>query len=227
MSGALVDEFDGHKWPITDLIWHPIQRDLFASCAADGVTTWGLGSHEPLHRLAAKGYPQQLSFNRTGSILAYACSDCSVHVWNLGSGIVLKLQGESGELHGLQWSWGGQWLAFCGDYEAYLWKFNADAPQSTRPAQLTGSSGRITVLRFHDYEHLMACGDEDGFVYVWRTDRQERTTPVAAYRAASAVTDLAWNPMTKQLAIAESSGKISLWSSEFKPSYDARKTLPV
>ena len=215
-SGALVDEFVGHKWPITDVDWHPTQRELLASCAADGVRAWRLGDSEPMHRLNSKEYPERLRFNRAGSILAYGCSDSSIHVWTMESGIVLKLAGRTGGLQALEWSWGGQWLAFCGDYEAYLWRFNQHAPQSSLPGKLVGSFGRLRSMRFHDYEHLLACGDEEGSVYIWRTDKADRIVPIAMCPSNLPVQQLAWSPLSRQLLIAHTSGRLVLWTSDFK-----------
>jgi len=216
-SGGLVEELNSHQFPITDMSWHPTQRDLFSSCAGDGVRAWRLGEPDPVHRINAREYPERLCFNRRGSILAYGCSDSSVQVWTLGSGIAFKIAGRTGSnLKGLDWSWGGQWLAFCGDFEAFIWQFNDNAPHGSQPSPLHGCFGRLTKLTFHPYEHLLACGDEDGTVHVWRTDSKERAMPVAISHASAAVADLAWNPFSKKLAVGYKNGSIRIWDGSFR-----------
>lgn len=84
-SGALVDELRGHSWPITDICWHPLKRDLIASCAADGVFIWRVGEAEPIHRLNSKEYPDRIAFDRFGSVLAYGCGQTSLDVWTFCS----------------------------------------------------------------------------------------------------------------------------------------------
>lgn len=214
-SGALVDELSGHRFPVTDVRWHPVQKDILVSCAGDGICAWKLGYGEPVHHLQPLSYPEHLCFSPTGSILAFGCGDGSVHVWTMGSGIVLKLAGHSNCLNALEWSCSGDWLAFCGDFEVFRWRFNQNAARSTMPEKLVASFGRLRRLQFHDCYHLLACGDEDGSVYVWRTDGLDRNLPIAMNHSNSSVVDIAWSPAARLLAVAYKSGEIKFWRSDF------------
>lgn len=214
-SGALVERLSEHSLPVVDLCWHPVERNIFASCASDGIFVWELGSSKSLYHLNGQGDPTYLRFNRLGSILAYACRDSSVRVWVVGSGIVLQLNG-AGEIKSLDWSWGGRWLAICSEYSAYVWKFDDRRVESAQPTKLNGPTAPLTSMAFHPFEHLLACGDQSGAVYVWRTDLGNRTAPVVVARGQSAVTALAWNPFKNQLAVSFYDGSLRFWSSEFK-----------
>ncbi len=215
-SGQLVDELSGHQWPITDACWHPTERDIFASCGADGVRAWKLGEREASHSLDGRNYPKQLCFNRRGRVLAIGCSDSALGVWTMNNGIVLKLNARDGDFEAMDWSWGGQWLAFCGGYGAYIWKLNHLFPRATTPTPLTGNFGLFTALKFHPYEPLLACGDNEGWINVWSTSSGMPTSPVATAFAKSAVSCVCWNPLYRQLAIGFRSGELRLWSSTFR-----------
>jgi len=216
-KGNIVEELDSHLWPVTDLHWHPTLRDTFASCAADGIKIWKLSLDHPTCSLNCKEYPEHLVFSRTGSKLAYGASDGSVNVWTMGSGIVLKAKTGISALCGIDWSWGGQWLSFCGEHEAYLWGFQANGPRGAKPEKLFGSFGRLKHLQFHTYEHLLATADDEGSVHVWRTDRDDRLMPVSMCHYDSPVTAIAWNPLSRRLAIGYSNGVTRIWSDHFTP----------
>ncbi len=216
-SGALVDELVGHKWPVNDLCWFANHGDLLASCAADGICLWRAGVSEPLCRLQMKEYPERMALNKAGSHLAFSCSDTSIHVWLLDSGTVVKMAGYGGQ-NAIEWSWGGQWLAFCNDIESHIWKFNENIPRSSLPIELTGSFANRVKMRFHAYEHLLACGNDDGSIYIWRTDVPQRSMPVAVSKNSSAVIDLDWNPFARKLATVHRDGQVRIWTSEFNSS---------
>lgn len=214
-SGSLVDELVGHQWPVTDASWFANHGDLLASCAADGICLWRAGVSEPLCRLQLKGYPERLSLNNAGTHLAFSCSDNSINVWVLDTGTVVKMAGYGGQ-NSIEWNWGGQWLAFCSDFEGYIWKFNEHFPRSSLSNELVGAFAKREKMRFHSYEHLLACGNDDGSVYVWRTDVSSRSMPIAVSKNDSAVIDLSWNPFARKLAIAHQNGEVRIWTSKFE-----------
>lgn len=215
-SGRLVEVYDSHKFPVTDLVWNPCQQDLFASCAADGIKIWSLALKRPIQTLSCPGYPQHLSFNRAGTILAFACADKSVRAWTPESGSLLETHAGIEELSGLDWSWGGQWLSICGEYLAYLCKFGDVSPRASAAKPLSGCFGKLSHLQFHAYEHLLAGANDEGFVQVWRTDRQERFLPVSTCYFGTPVTGIAWNPLARKLAIAYGGRNLQIWTSEFR-----------
>jgi WD40 repeat protein len=204
-----------HEWPLTDLVWHPTEKDVFASCAADGIYMWRLGKSQPFGRLKCKGYPTAIQYNRAGSKIAYM-TPLGLFVGLVGGNIALHVSGATTlPKPGLTWSWDGQWLACCLDQQPKLWGFNDQAPLTAQPQTLFGEIAASQFVQFHDYDPLLAIGDEDGVVCVWRTDRRERLTPVASIRASSAISALSWNPLSHQLAIGYSSGMVRLWQHPF------------
>jgi WD40 repeat protein len=213
-SGRLLDELVDHKFPVTDIAWHPAERQFLCSAAGDGIRVWEIGNRLPNYAFKSECYPEQLSFNRS-SILAFRGRN-SIHVWGMREGVVQKLPGQYDEVNSFDWSWGGQWLAFCDNQNAFLWRFDDFSPllRHTLPLNLSGHFGRINIVRFHPYEQLLACGDADGYVNVWRTDADEKVAVGFSY-SDSAVTTLAWNPLMNQLAIGYGNGQIQLWSCEF------------
>lgn len=222
--GGLVAEFTSHQWPVTDIAWHPTRRETFASCAADGVRIWHICDSEPQYVLRTKEYPQMLAFNSRNSMIACGCADSSVRAWSFDSSTVLSVSGCSSVITGLEWSWGGQWLAYSSELEAYILQINNQAPRRSAPVRLSGACGRLNALRFHRYENLLAAADQEGLVCVWRMDRSKRSVPVATLHLNSKVVGLSWNPMSKQLAIADVLGKVTFWKSTFKdPTSNGRK----
>jgi WD40 repeat protein len=217
-TGKMVDELVGHRFPLTDLNWHPTRRDTFASSAADGLRVWNLADSHPTHSLESKEYPERISFSRNGDNLAFSCNDSSVQVWGMESGIVLKLAGRTGRTSAIDWSWGGQWLSFCSDFEAYLWQFNQRAPLRAKPQALHGSFGRLSHLQFHHYDQLLAAADNEGRVYVWRTDRHDRLTPIATYNSEFATTAIAWSNFARRLSVAFANGHLRLMGGDFNTS---------
>ncbi len=214
-KGALVDELDMHRWPVTALHWHPSDKTSFASAAADCIYIWKLGEQGPAARLRCKGYPTALKYNRSGSMVAYM-STAGLCVWSVGSSVVLHVSGASTlPTADLDWSWGGQWLACCLSTEAKLWGFNNRAPKTASPQTLYGEIAQAQFVQFHDYDQLLAMGDEDGTVLVWRTDRRDRLDPVAYLRSARAVTSLRWNPLAHILAVGYDNGCLRLWQHPF------------
>lgn len=214
--GKLVDELNWHGWPITNLSWHPTMRDTFASCAADGIRIWKLACSAPVHSLTGCDYPERLAFNRSGTVLAFGASDGSAQVWTMGSGIVLKAKTGIRGLSGMDWSWGGQWLAFSGEHEAFLWNISDQSPRTAKPEKLLGCFGHLKYLQFHTYEHLLASADDDGSVQIWRTDRKDRLMPISMCHYDFSVSAMDWNPLCRRLAIAYANGAARIWSSDFK-----------
>lgn len=219
-SGRLVDVLQDHETPVIELAWHPTERNIFATSSPDGVRIWKVGENKPTHRVFSKDSPSFLRFNRQGTILAYGSQDGAVQIWTIGTGIVFKLAARpvGAPLRGLDWSWGGQWLAFCRDFEVYLWCFDGKTSIKPPTTQLRGCFGRLSHLAFHQYEPLLTCGDEDGSVHVWRTNSGNCIMPVAMNHGQTAVKALAWNPFRKTLAIAYYDGTVRLWSRSFKES---------
>lgn len=215
-SGRVIEQFTDHSYPVTGLCWHPTLNDTFASCAADGVRLWKLGQRQPVHRLSCSEYPEKLAFNRNGTILAYGCNTSAIHTWTMGTGIVFKVpNSQKGTLVGLDWSWGGQWLAFGSSRQAYLWRFDAQCPRAAVPQKLSGYYGNLNQLQFHTYEQLLACTDEEGSTFVWRMDHESRVTPVCMLHNDFAVTAIAWSPLSRKLAISYANNSLRLWSNDF------------
>lgn len=217
-SGRLVDVLQDHESPVTELVWHPTERNVFATSTSDGVRIWKVGENKPTHRILSKDSPSFIRFNRQGTILAYGSQDGAVNIWTIGTGVLFRLAARTtgSPLSGLDWSWGGQWLAFCRDSEACLWCFDGKTSIKPPTAPLKGCVGRISHLAFHQYEPLLACASEDGSVRVWRTDNGDCTIPIAMNRGQTAIKDLVWNPFRKTTAIAYHDGTVRLWSNRFR-----------
>lgn len=210
-DGLLIDELKCHDWPLYGLTWNPTDRMSFATSSIDGVRIWSLGSAAPECNFPFFGYSEQLQFNKSGTALAFVKENSSIHVCRINTEKMLALSGLSSSINLMDWSWGGQWLAFGGYSEAYLWKYNEFDNRPANPISLGGVIGFLTQLKFHPYLQLLAGGDEDGFVHIWRSDIQEKQKLVSAFSVKETVVSLNWNPLQPVLTVASSSGQIVFW----------------
>lgn len=206
-SGSLVDELCQQP-SILDVCWDPANREQFAIATVESVSVWQVGKACASRLMRCDDRVERIKFHRRNSTLSCGSSQSAIHIWNFELPVNLSLVTPCGDLLGMEWNWGGQWLAFCDEFEAYLWQFENGQAFVERPTLLHGPLGCLEQFSMHPFEQLLACSTDESSIYVWRLDHLDRMTPSASYHADSDVTAIAWNPYSRDLTIGHQDGSI-------------------
>jgi WD40 repeat protein len=142
---------------------------LFASGVLDRVGLWDPGTAVLLDELVphhAEGYVNEVAFSPDGSLLASACDDGNVRLWNPATGHERwMLVGHTVAVNSVAFSPAGDLLASASsDGTVRVWDPTTGAHLNT----VGDGSGRASSVAFRPFAYLLACAyGDDGTVVLW------------------------------------------------------------
>jgi WD40 repeat protein/nucleoside phosphorylase len=151
-----------------------------------------------------------VAFNPTGELLATAHSGGTVHLWDVESGLALRiLEGHTDAVLCLAFSPDGRRLATCcDDGLVVLWNV-----ENARPVQtLVRHKGGVLSVAFSPDGKLLASASHDRTVIVWNLELNEPRHILQKH--AGAVRGVAFSPDSKTLASVSDDKTLILWSVE-------------
>jgi WD40 repeat protein len=168
-DGRLLQSLRGHRGAVTDLAFHPLDRQRLASCDGQDVLVWNTdtGQAEGRIELAA----QTLAYLPGGQRLV-AGAQRSVHLVDLPGGEVRLVHADHTDLiHRVAASGDGRWLASAGaDQTIRIW--TADGQGQPRVLPVEGHV--VRDLAFDAGGRLLAAAGDGGLVAVWEVASGER-----------------------------------------------------
>jgi WD40 repeat protein len=161
------------------------------------------------HRLAnVPGGVQDLEWSPDGRLLAAACTDGTVRIWEAFEAFDTEpqvLTAHNGPVLSLAWSSDGWRLASGGnDGTICIWR-----PSAAFGPVITHSKGvPLSSLGVSEDGTRIAAGSERGDIFVWDAGTNANST---IWTAGSRVLCLAWQPGQERLASGNESGEIQVW----------------
>jgi WD40 repeat protein/3',5'-cyclic AMP phosphodiesterase CpdA len=192
---------DRWSWPV---VISPCGKHV-ATGDADGVVRlWDIASGSLRQELPAeRGLVFSIAFAE--QLVAAACRDGSVLLWDTETGQSRELTCPAGSIYRVAFSPAGDLLATGGQYGAvHLWESHTQALH-----ELVGHTGGVYTLAFHPSEPLLVSGDTDGGVRVWDTTTGQLRHSLPGHYAA--IYWVTFNPSGELVATGDSAGVVRLW----------------
>ena len=200
---------DDHRSTVTDLIWHPVVLDQFATASDGGARLWRLGETKPFARIDDGVAAVLTTWIPDGRWVVTSDQTPSVHLYDLKKRDPLYIQGFETKIKAFAWQNGGTpdlpWLALSGSPVITVWPcYGKNGPRGAKPHQLYGHLKEVTALDFPKDGPYLASGARDGFVLLW--------LPHHSDGPAQEITAVRWSPDGLHLAYGTASGKIAIHS---------------
>ncbi len=211
-TGKLVRSFPEHAGHGSHLCWSG-RGDRLAGAAGTSAWVWEIPGGRLVARPRGDSDIVRLASSPDGELLAAACHDDTIRLWDLASGReVARLAGHGGRILCLAFSADGKRLA-SGSHDETVRVWDLAGRGAVR--LLKGHGGRVNAVCFSpDGRRLVSFG-ADRAVKIWDLHTGQEVLSLPGYSAAAG--DLAFSPDGKHLALFTQDGTAAVWDSEPPP----------
>jgi WD40 repeat protein len=209
-QGAPVNEPIAFPRPVAELAWTTGGRFVVAWSSGVSVREGGTGAEQNL--FTARDPILAMALSPSARWLMTGNQDCSVHVWNIESGVEMHMRGFPAKVRQLAWHRGSRWLATGGGPTIAVWDCSGRGPEGRTPTLLEWHEDQVTALHYQPAGDWLASGARDGSVAVWSPTQRE--TLVTGAKIAGGVTRVAWSPDGARLAVGGENGEVQVLAVE-------------
>jgi WD40 repeat protein len=207
------------QFVISDYAFSPVGT-ILAITYVDGPTEiWDYRSHTLLQTLPTSSkYIDALMFSPNGRLVATADETGTVKIWNPRGGrhpIATRALGDHTGIYTLQFTPGGQTIAFISGDSIGFWKFRAN-----RILDSVGVPGNVFVssLAFSPDGRTLAAGTSDGAIKLWDAGSRKELDEFSIGHKSS-IGSVAFWPDSNTVIAGADDGTIHTWSNLFWRSY--------
>ncbi len=210
-KGQTIGQLGPHQTSVTGLAWHPHHPAHLATVSGGGAQIWAVDRLRPIAQFDWGGASRDVLWSPEGRWVVTADQTASLHLYDVGRGYPLQIQGFPTRVKAMLFHESGARLAVgCGNCLS-LWDCTGEhGPENTTPLELYGHTGEITCLAKPRRQEIYASGADDGWVFLWWPERMR--FPVYGHRLSSAITSLSWQSDQPALAASTAEGEVVLLS---------------
>ncbi|XP_047136789.1 GATOR2 complex protein WDR24 isoform X1 [Hydra vulgaris] len=185
---------------ISDLQWHPMEDNIIASAAGNGVVIlWDLNKEQKQDHIFQQHYRfvNKICFHPTDPTLLMSCSqDGNMNCFDIRrKDISVSFCGKADSIRDVQFHRTDKHI-FCAAGESgnvQLWDMRK---HDHYYAQFTGHSGPVFALDWHlEEKHWLATGGRDSLIKIW--DTQACNHPIHTIETIASVARIKWRPNYK------------------------------
>lgn len=210
-SGDLVETLDSTGADIEQLVFSP-QGEWLAAASGDGVHLWSMADRSQ-HRMlpVEEPYVGKLSFSPDGRLIAAACQNRHLYLWETETGDGLAdWSGHRDVINDVEFTPDGSFVATCGrDGTLRFWPVPDGSARVTEPIVVEAGDVFLWSLAFCDQGRTVVSSGKDGTLQFWSMERIHATPEFGT--VGQQVRWMALSPDGARLAAVRMDDTIAVW----------------
>ncbi|XP_059157932.1 protein NEDD1-like isoform X2 [Physella acuta] len=219
---SLLEQFNSHDSPISDLTWSHDGHSIATCCNTD--RTVHLRLTKASHSIPADSFTLPagclcLDYNSYSRFLLCGCVDGSLHIWDRKTQSIKKSYSKHRQpVSSVRWNWNDTYIAL-GSESGEIVLYNVVTGQASSPL-MPSSTQAIRQMKYNPYRKAsLVSASDDGVINVWDTNSRRLLHSFSTSHQAPAK-DLAFSPINDCLMVSVGLDKRAIF-------YDVQNKSPV